>query len=84
MTYRCIDYIGDRAVVVATPSWLQRAFGARDIALDLVRHPGDAYSKPKWCYAGTGREAGGLVLDALDRREVGETRRATRGGEVAP
>lgn len=72
MTYRCVHFTGDRATVVATPSWLARLFGAREEAVDLMRSGVCDNNGYEWRTAATGRRVNGReILHAIDCREVG-------------
>ena len=85
MTYRCIDFTGDRATVVATPSWLARLFGAREEAVDLVRARFNDINGHDWRTVATGRRIDGReILHALDCRDVGSPSRFIAGCDGKP
>jgi len=90
MKARCIDYAETRATVVLEPSWWARLWGARDVAVDLMRDPSSKLDSEKaWRSPATGRGVSSMhhdraILEALEQREIGSPRRALTGGTVAP
>jgi hypothetical protein len=78
MKARCIDFTGDRATVLLTPSWWRRLFGARPVCVDVEWHVSDttlgyrAVTTKRWL---ADLPHGSLIRDALDFREVGTERR---------
>lgn len=99
MRARCVSYTETSATVVLEPSWLARLFGARAVAVDIVKcksYCGQKLdvlgSKLEWYTASSETRVadmsdGAEILRALDFREVGTDSRHTRvtiGGAVAP
>lgn len=89
MRARCIDFVRDEkhcyATVVLEPSWWNKLWGARTVAIDMVCMDYKSDNSPGWRTIGTGRRLNDLdhrhvIRDALDQREVGEVRRPTAGG----
>lgn len=89
MRARCTDFVRDEkhyyATVVLTPSWWDRIWGERTVAIDMVCMDYKRYDAPGWRTVGTGRKLDDLdhkhiIRDALDQREVGEVRRPMVGG----
>src|ERR1041385_2351419 len=85
MKARCIDFTGDRAVALITPSWWRRLFGARESAVDLEwAHRGGALkdwrtvASQRWVDPHlplSGAPYAREILRALDFREGGAERR---------
>ena len=89
MKARCIEYSGDRATVLLTPSWLRRLFGAETLTIELTFLKYSDGSDRGW-YATASRRAlsdvdySSAIRRSLDFRRPPELPRATAKLRLLP